>query len=175
MPKVRSSLCLRSPLMVILMALCQPRMDLPMRRNSPANARTESSRASATICLEKPHRPLPTLSSKSTVIDWRARKGHSCPTTTDVIVEVSWELLLPASWPQRCHHSERSSDNPNDCSHSGRSSRSRPAFSCLTCEAMARHVSWTAPRPSGQQPAIGADVLRSCDLAPPPVGRGLTH
>jgi hypothetical protein len=43
-----------------------------MPRNSPASIRTDSSReASGTICLKKPRRPLPGLSSKSTVIDRR--------------------------------------------------------------------------------------------------------
>ena len=48
-------------------------MEHPMPRNSPANARTELSRASVTICLKKPHRPLPKLSSKSTAIDMALR------------------------------------------------------------------------------------------------------
>jgi pimeloyl-ACP methyl ester carboxylesterase len=67
--KLPLSLCPQSPLLVI--STVQPRTEHPMPRNSRANIRTKSSRASVTMCLKKLHRPLPKLSSKSTVIDRR--------------------------------------------------------------------------------------------------------
>ena len=69
LPKVRSSQCPPSPLMVIPMALRLPRTAHLTPRSSRANARTGSLRASVTTCRRKPPEPSVKLSSKSTVID----------------------------------------------------------------------------------------------------------
>jgi hypothetical protein len=67
--QVQLSLCPQSPLPVI--STVRPRTEHPMPSNSRVNIRTESSRVSATMCLKKPRRNLPKLSSMSMVIDRR--------------------------------------------------------------------------------------------------------
>src|SRR5437773_2875630 len=71
LPRARSSPCPPLPSKAMPMVR-RIRIPVPMPRNSRASIRTGSSpAASGTICLRKPHRPLPKPSSKSMVIDRR--------------------------------------------------------------------------------------------------------